>query len=72
MVYRVIRIISGGFNQSLFVFFYVVSSRYIDVSTLTLMLASPLPPSFVDTYSLSTSSLPYAWSLVFLFFDPFV
>ena len=29
----------------------------MDVSTLSSMLASPLPPSFLDTYSLSTSSL---------------
>ena len=29
----------------------------MDASTVSLMLASPLPPSFLDTYSLSTSSL---------------
>ena len=33
------------------------SSRSIDASTLSSMLASHLPPSFFDTYSLSTSSL---------------
>ena len=33
------------------------SSRCIDVSTLSSRLASPLPRSFPDTYSLSTSSL---------------
>ena len=36
-------------------------------------LVSPLPPSFLDTYSLSTLSrgvMLYAWSLVFLFFGP--
>ena len=33
------------------------SSRGNDASTLFSMLASPLPPSFVDTYSLSTASL---------------
>ena len=38
----------------------------MDVSTLSSMLASPLPPSFLGTYSLSTSSC--AWSLVFEFF----
>ena len=32
------------------------SSRCIDASTLSSMQASPLPPSFLDTYSLSTSS----------------
>ena len=29
----------------------------MDASTVSLMLASPLPPCFLDTYSLSTSSL---------------
>ena len=33
------------------------SSRCMDVSTLSSMLASPLPPSFLGAYSLSTSSL---------------
>ena len=32
-------------------------SRCIYASTLSSMLASPLPPSFLETYSLSTSSL---------------
>ena len=32
-------------------------NRCIDVSILSLVLASPLPSSFLDTYSLSTSSL---------------
>ena len=34
-------------------------SRCIDASTLSSMLANPLPPSILDTYSLSTSSLWY-------------
>ena len=33
------------------------SSRCIDALTLSSMLASPFPPSYLDTYSLSTSSL---------------
>ena len=33
------------------------SSHCMDVSTLSSMLASPLPPSFLGTYSWSTSSL---------------
>ena len=33
------------------------SSRCMDASTVSSMLASPLPPSFLDTYSLSTWSL---------------
>ena len=38
--------------------FYILSSSHcIDVSTLSSVLASPLPSSFLDTYSLSTSSL---------------
>ena len=35
------------------------SSRCMDASTVSSMLASPLPPSFQDTYSLSTSSQGY-------------
>ena len=35
------------------------SSRCFDASTLSSMLVSPLLPSFLDTYSLSTSSLGY-------------
>ena len=38
-------------------FFMQSSSRCMDASTLSSMLASPLPPSFRDTYSPSTSSL---------------
>ena len=34
-----------------------LSSRFIYTSTLCSMLVSLLPPSFLDTYSLSTSSL---------------
>ena len=37
------------------------SSRYIDVSTLSSMLVSPLPPSFLDIYSLSTLSLLFSY-----------
>ena len=33
------------------------SNRLIDVSTLSLMLVSPFPPSFLKIYSLSMSSL---------------
>ena len=33
------------------------SSHCIDASTLSSMLVSPLPPHFLDTYSLSTSSM---------------
>ena len=40
-----------------FCFSMLSSSRRIDVSTLSSMQASPLYPSFLDTYSHSTSSL---------------
>ena len=53
----VIGIISGGCNQSSSAFFYVVFEYFINASTLSSMLESPLPPSFQDTYSQSTSSL---------------
>ena len=40
----------------------------MDVSTLSSMLASPLPPSFLGTYNLSTSSLGCnEWCMVFSF-----
>ena len=38
-------------------FLMTSSSRCIDVSTQSSTLASPLPPSFLGTYSLTTSSL---------------
>ena len=38
-------------------FFMYSSSPYIDALTLSLMLANPLPPSFLDTYNQSISSL---------------
>ena len=44
-------------NQSSFVFFYVVFESLYRLLTLSSMLAIPLPPSFLGTYSLSTSSL---------------
>ena len=50
VINRVVSIVSDGRNQS-------SSSRCMDISMLSSMLASPLPPSFVGTYSLSTSSL---------------
>ena len=57
VVHRVNSFVSDGCNESSIVFLYIVSSRCIDASTLSSMLASPLPPSFLETYSLSTSSL---------------
>ena len=39
------------------------SSRYIDASKLSLMPVSHLPPSFLDTYILSTSSLWHSPSI---------
>ena len=43
--------------MELFFFPFLFPSRCMDVSTLSSMLASRLPPSFLGTYSLSTSSL---------------
>ena len=50
-----VSILVAVISLSLF-FFYVVSSRLIDISTLFWMLTSPILP-FLDTYSLSMSSL---------------
>ena len=58
--HRVVSIVSDGSYQSSFVFFYVVlESLYRCVKSSSSL--------FLDTYSLSTPSLPYAWSLVSLF-----
>ena len=51
----VVCIVSCHCNQSSFVLFYVVFSSGINAWTLSWMLTSP--SSFLDTYSLSTSSL---------------
>ena len=50
------------------------SSPHVDASTLSSMLASPLPPSFLDIYSLSMSSHGYkAFRIMsFLSFDLFL
>ena len=57
VVHRVISIVSDGCNESSIVFLYIVfESLYRCVNAVS-VLASPLPPPFLDTYSLSTSSL---------------
>ena len=56
VVHRVVSLVSDGCNQSSMVFF-LSSSRCIDASTLSLMQASPLLPSFLDGYGLSTTFL---------------
>ena len=52
------------------------SSLSINALTLYLMLVGPLPPFFFLTRKVCQHNLwdvmPYAWSLVFLFSDPFV
>ena len=68
VIYRVVSIVSHGRNQSSFVFFYVVFGSLYGCVNAVSMLASPLPSSFLGTYSRSMSSLdemPRAWSLVF-------
>ena len=49
--------VAGGCNQSSSELFMKSSSRCIDSSTQSSMLTRPLPHSFLDTCSLSTSSL---------------
>ena len=62
----VVCILSGGCNQSSTAFFFMYSSSHcIDASTLSWMLVSPLPPSFLDTEILSTSSLDFISLKVF-------
>ena len=50
VIYRVVSIVSDGRNQSSFVFFYVVFESFYGC-------VNAVPPSFLGTYSLSTSSL---------------
>ena len=54
--------------------FYMLSlSRYIDASTLSSKLASPLSPFlFLFSQRHLKDVMPYAWSLVFLISRPFV
>ena len=54
---HVVSIASGGYNQSSTALIYVVFQSCIDALMLPSMLASSHPPSFLDTYSLPTSSL---------------
>ena len=54
VIYRVVSVVSDGRNKSSFVFFYVVLDGCVKLSS---MMAIPLPPSFLGTYSRSTSSL---------------
>ena len=55
----VVCIVSGGCNQSSPRFLMWSSSHCIGASMLSSMLPSPLPLSFLDTYSLSTLSMGY-------------
>ena len=75
VIYRVVSIVSDGRNQSWFVLFYVVFDHCMAESTLFSILARPLPPIFLDTYSLSTSSLgcnALCMVISFLVLGPFV
>ena len=54
---RVISIVSSDCNQSSSALFYVVFESLYRCVNAASMLASPFPPSFLDTYSLLTSSL---------------
>ena len=78
---RVVSIVSDGCNQSTFVLFYeVLESLYRSVNAIFNAGNSypSLPPFliyiYIYIYSLSTSFwdvMPYAWSLVFMFFGQF-
>ena len=64
VVHRVVSILPDGCNQSSIVFFYVVFEslyRCVDAIFNAGKSSSPL-----------WDVMPYAWSLVFLFFDQFV
>ena len=50
-------IVSGDYNQYFCAFLMYSSIFSLDASMLSWMLVSPLPSSFLDTYSLSLSSL---------------
>ena len=66
---------SDCWNKFLLLFFMQSSSRRLDPSTLSWMLANPLPLFFfLDTYRLCHLSVvkPYASSLTFLFSGPLV
>ena len=52
---RVVSIVSWGCNQSFSAFFYVLLKSFYWLVNAVSMLASPLPPFFLDLYSLSTS-----------------
>ena len=54
---RFVSIASGSCNQFSSRFYMWSSSCCIDASTLSSMQENPLPPTFLDTYSLSRSSL---------------
>ena len=56
LVHRVISIVFMAVINPLSCFSMQSSSRCIDASKLSSMLASSIPPSFLDTYSLSTLS----------------
>ena len=61
----VVNIISGGCNQSSSVLFYVALESCIDASTPSSMLIH------IVCQRRLWDVIPYAWSLVYLFFSPF-
>ena len=66
---RATNIVSGHCNQPFSALPMKSSGCCIDASMLSSILASPLPPSFLDTFRhrYLWDTMPYAWSLVFLF-----
>ena len=57
VIYRVVNIVSDGGNQSSFVFFYVVFKSLYRYVNAVFDAGKSSSSSFLDTYSLSTSSL---------------
>ena len=68
VIYHVVSIVSDGCNQSSFVFSYVVFESLYGCVNAVFDAGCSLPPSFLGTYSLSTSSLGcYALCMVISF-----
>ena len=74
IVHRVVCIISDGYNQSPFEFFYVVIESFYGSVSAVFNAGKSLPPSFlihIVSQRRLWDIMPYAWSLVLFFFGPF-
>ena len=61
--HSVVCAVSGCYNKCFFALFRHSSIPCIDASTLSSMVTSSLPPSFLDTYSISQRGKPRCLSL---------